>query len=255
MKYLLTILVLIVIAIGAGTFFLLAHSTGSRQTDVASYSAALAACNAYPNGSTQIVAETSRLTIFLPKSTYPNQSSLLSFATASGTAAAHWISNAGPVGSSYGSSSDCHAYYYEFDGRGEVDLTAMSSVTDVPPYIVHFIVGQNSKGLPASPPISSGNALISGAVVLGPTCPVEKNPPDPQCADKPYQTTVVAYQGSSAIASVSSGMDGTFTLLLKPGSYILRAGSISYYPRCTPLQVMASTSPQHVTITCDTGIR
>jgi hypothetical protein len=32
---------------------------------------------------------------------------------------------------------------------------------------------------------------ISGVVTLGPTCPVMRNPPDPQCADKSYQTNLV----------------------------------------------------------------
>src|SRR6185295_16627757 len=32
---------------------------------------------------------------------------------------------------------------------------------------------------------------IRGAVLLGPTCPVVKEPPDEECADKPYETALV----------------------------------------------------------------
>src|SRR5207253_9569337 len=32
---------------------------------------------------------------------------------------------------------------------------------------------------------------IRGTVLLGPICPVERIPPDPQCADKPYAASLV----------------------------------------------------------------
>jgi hypothetical protein len=97
-------------------------------------------CNAYPNDSTQQVANTSRLTIFLPRSLFPNQGGSLSFSTMSGTAMAGWVSNAGPMGEAQGATPDCFAYYYEFDGEGVVTLTATSSLPDVPTYTVHFDV-------------------------------------------------------------------------------------------------------------------
>ncbi|HET8581540.1 MAG TPA: hypothetical protein VFL98_03710 [Candidatus Paceibacterota bacterium] len=101
---------------------------------------ALAACGAYPNGATERVTPTSRLTIMLPKDRYPNQGGMLAFRTASGTASAGWISNAGPAAGAYGASTSCWAYYYEFDGNGTVDLIATSSLPNVPPYVVHFSV-------------------------------------------------------------------------------------------------------------------
>jgi hypothetical protein len=59
----------------------------------------------------------------------------------SGTATTGWISNAGPMGQSYGATADCWSYYYEFDGNGEVDLIATSSIKGIRNYLVHFIVG------------------------------------------------------------------------------------------------------------------
>lgn len=139
--------IIIICAVIVATGYLLAHSgnnnTGSNTQggDTAALTSALSACNAYPNNSTQHMTETSRETIYLPKNLYPNQGGLLSFNTATGTATAGWISNAGPVGNSYGATANCWAYYYEFDGTGQVDLTATSSVADVPDYVVHFTVG------------------------------------------------------------------------------------------------------------------
>lgn len=115
-------------------------SVSSSPTSSTAYEERLAACNAFPNHSTQNVIETSRLSIKLPKDVYSPQDNKLEFRTASGTATAGWISNAGPAGQSYGTTAECWAYYYEFDGSGEVDLTATSSIKGVPDYLVRFIV-------------------------------------------------------------------------------------------------------------------
>ncbi len=122
--------------IGAIAYF----TTVKNGNSGAVYADALAACGSYPNGSVQDVIETDRIAIKLPKGLYPNQSGYLPFTTASGTAKASWVSNAGPVGAAYGATSDCWAWYYEFDGRGEVDLKATSSVAGVPEYDVRFMV-------------------------------------------------------------------------------------------------------------------
>ncbi|HTK33346.1 MAG TPA: hypothetical protein VL335_02235, partial [Candidatus Paceibacterota bacterium] len=46
---------------------------------------------------------------------------------------------------------------------------------------------------PSIRPYDSG---VHGTVMLGPTCPVMRNPPDPSCADKPYATLVVVFRSS-----------------------------------------------------------
>ncbi|MCL4405092.1 MAG: hypothetical protein M1361_01500 [Patescibacteria group bacterium] len=127
----------------AGYFAFVNHNKKLSEGALAAYGAKLAACKAYLNNSTQSVITTSRLTIYLPKDIYPTQSNLLVFKTASGTATAGWISNAGPVGQSYGATAGCWAYYYEFDGTGEVNLIATSSVAGIPDYLVHFAVSPN----------------------------------------------------------------------------------------------------------------
>lgn len=104
-------------------------------------------------------------------------------------------------------------------------------------------------------PYKSG---IKGVVMLGPTCPVEKNPPDPNCADKPYQTMIVVFRVSDPVHAISftnSGADGKFSLSLPPGDYILGAGE-SNLPRCDHPQVtVGPDSYATTTISCDTGIR
>jgi hypothetical protein len=126
-----------ILAVGIGV-----RAMTSTKKAVPNFAAKLAVCKAFPNDSKQNVFETTRLTIKLPKDVFPGQEgNQLKFKTVSGTATAGWISNAGPMGHSYGVTAECWAYYYEFEGNGEVDLTATSSNKSTPNYLVRFIVG------------------------------------------------------------------------------------------------------------------
>ena len=100
---------------------------------------------------------------------------------------------------------------------------------------------------------------IRGTVMLGPTCPVMRDPPDPQCADRPYQTTVVAYRVSDpgyAVETMQSSADGTFEMSLPPSEYVIKAGGEKMLPRCAPASVTVGPDAYtSVTISCDSGIR
>jgi hypothetical protein len=104
-------------------------------------------------------------------------------------------------------------------------------------------------------PYDSG---VRGTVLLGPTCPVMRDPPDPKCADKPYATTVTARRaGSTAtFATTQSGATGMFEFALPPGSYTLAATGGTMLPRCAEKNITVSPSSYVSTIiSCDTGIR
>lgn len=113
----------------------------------------------------------------------------------------------------------------------------------------------STSGMGGILPYHSG---IRGTVILGPTCPVEQNPPLPQCADKPYQTLVAVFKASDAVhavALIESGKDGMFSVSLPPGDYTLGAGE-SMLPRCSHLSVtIPPDAYASTTISCDTGIR
>ena len=103
------------------------------------------------------------------------------------------------------------------------------------------------------------NSGVRGIVLLGPTCPVMREPPDPQCADKPYQTTVSVSRANDTthtFANIESGKDGTFELSLPPGDYVINAKGGATLPRCQ--ETSATVGPEGytpITISCDTGIR
>jgi hypothetical protein len=110
-----------------------------------------------------------------------------------------------------------------------------------------------------TPPITTTSG-ISGIVLLGPTCPVMRNPPDPQCADKPYSGTfvVTTSDGSRIITQFNSDSQGKFKVNVPAGEYEIRSASTTtFYPRCSSngiVSVKAGTFTD-TTVSCDTGIR
>lgn len=106
--------------------------------------------------------------------------------------------------------------------------------------------------------LPQGSSGISGKITLGPTCPVMRQPPDPACDDKPYQATVIVktQNGQQEITRFTSQTDGTFSLSLNPGTYLLVPQSANVYPRGIA-QVVTVEKNKFTTIiiSYDTGIR
>ncbi|MEK7172796.1 MAG: hypothetical protein AAB740_02370 [Patescibacteria group bacterium] len=128
--------------------------------------------------------------------------------------------------------------------------------------------GPNCDFAACPPPIDNGggngilpfDSGVEGVVMLGPTCPVMKNPPDPQCADKPYSTSiqVIAVGGpnSSPFAIVESDQQGKYKIMLPPGEYALQPAGGSVMPRCETKNITIEPSKIiEVNLSCDSGIR
>ena len=218
----------------------------------------LAACASLANGSTTSVRQTTRLSINLPREIYPTK--ILQITSLGATAG--FISNGGPYGYGFGARGkpNCWSYYFEFNltaangsGIGEVNISSKSAVRGIPNYLIHIRVFGHS---PTPPPTPAG--IVRGQVLLGPICPVERIPPDPACAPKPYQTRIEIYHGASKIPykSIATDSSGRFTLSLISGSYVLRATGGAVYPRCTDLSIrVIAGRTVKVIVNCDTGIR
>lgn len=110
-------------------------------------------------------------------------------------------------------------------------------------------------GATANTTLKSG---IKGTVTLSPTCPVERMPPDPKCAPKPYQTSFnILKKGNTAvIKTIQSNTSGVFNVDLDPETYILKAKGGNVLPSCSEASAEVK-SGQYATIdiSCDTGIR
>ncbi len=111
---------------------------------------------------------------------------------------------------------------------------------------------------PGSGGILPYNSGVSGQVLLGPTCPVERIPPDPACADKGYETTVQAtiVGRSSPFATINTDKEGRFTIMLPPGSYTIEPVGGKVLPRCETKSVTISPGViLQTNLSCDSGIR
>ncbi len=109
-------------------------------------------------------------------------------------------------------------------------------------------------------PASEPAVHVLGMVTAGPTCPVERDPPDPACAPRPVDGAVISIRDANGglVATVTSAADGSFTLQVAPGMYRLVAQPVDALPG-TPspidLQVGAGEREVPVTVSYDTGIR
>ncbi|HUZ93014.1 MAG TPA: hypothetical protein VNG29_03400 [Candidatus Paceibacterota bacterium] len=113
---------------------------------------------------------------------------------------------------------------------------------------------------PTPSPTPSAKGTVQGQVLLGPICPVERIPPDPNCAPRPYQAAIRVQPADPSAPSltIQSDASGSFSVSLDPGTYTFHAqnANSSYYPRCEDAQVrVVAGAAQTVTINCDTGIR
>jgi hypothetical protein len=95
--------------------------------------------------------------------------------------------------------------------------------------------------------------------MVSPSCPVERVPPDPQCAPKPYQGSVIISENIEtpvAWKTIQSNASGTFSVSLPPGEYVFHPQPASAYPRCEEKLVeVVADQTDDIAIDCDSGIR
>jgi hypothetical protein len=74
--------------------------------------------------------------------------------------------------------------------------------------------------------IVGGSGVLMGKISIGPLCPVETIPPDPNCLPtlatyKSWASAVWALDKSSKIATLDPKLDGTYEVVLPTGNYII----------------------------------
>lgn len=105
---------------------------------------------------------------------------------------------------------------------------------------------------------SNEPGIAQGHIWISPTCPVERNPPDPNCLPKGYQTSItIKKEGSElTVKTIQSDSSGVFKTTLPEGTYVLHATGGQVFPRCNYATVIIETGQTtNADISCDTGIR
>jgi hypothetical protein len=102
---------------------------------------------------------------------------------------------------------------------------------------------------------------VSGQVLAGPTCPVERDPPDPACAPRPVQGArlhIVSATTGAVVAEVTTDAAGTYAAVVPPGAYRLEGvdGMPGFAPpEPVPFEAVDGAGPLTVDLEVDTGIR
>ena len=101
---------------------------------------------------------------------------------------------------------------------------------------------------------------VRGTVTSGPTCPVETQPPDPDCAARQVAGAILVVTGVDGIevARATSAPDGTFTVELAPGAYQVTPQPVEGLmgtPAPMDVEVEAGGPMAELQVSYDTGIR
>ncbi|MDB5266241.1 MAG: protein of unknown function with transrane region [Parcubacteria group bacterium] len=113
----------------------------------------------------------------------------------------------------------------------------------------------------STPSINIGlnqNGQISGHITLSPVCPVERMPPDPLCAPKGFETTVVIrFSEGREVARIKTDTQGEYSAWVPGGrDYDVSPEGGAVYPRCETKTVSVKAGANTIAnISCDTGIR
>jgi hypothetical protein len=101
------------------------------------------------------------------------------------------------------------------------------------------------------------STTLTLTLTAGPVCPVEQNPPDPDCAPRPAAGEVVAIVlGDREVARGTSDADGRIRFALPAGRYVVRPIHAGTFPTPPAEQTVdLRDQPVELQLDYDTGIR
>ena len=109
---------------------------------------------------------------------------------------------------------------------------------------------------------SMQGGILEGTITIGPICPVETIPPSSDCLPtaetyKAYPVGIWTLDGSRRIALIVPALDGSFSMELDPGQYLVRLDKTSGVGGSNlPRQIIISMQEKTtISIDIDTGIR
>lgn len=138
---------------------------------------------------------------------------------------------------------DHHTWNYSVSHDGKVTLTSEEG-TEIEPPADHA---------------SSDPATVKVLLLAGPVCPVERNPPDPNCAGRPVPNVAVVLRDPAGheVDSGTADAQGALTFSVPGGAYYLEPAPVAGLmrePAETAFSVPGGTTVT-VALSYDTGIR
>lgn len=111
-------------------------------------------------------------------------------------------------------------------------------------------------------PIETQNGKIIGHISIGPICPVETNPPQPQCQPtietyKAFPLTLFRNDGYPVkVATIIGDSNGYYELVLEPGKYVIQHEGTSGIGGMQPASFTVEKGKTlTLDLSIDTGIR
>ena len=102
--------------------------------------------------------------------------------------------------------------------------------------------------------VQGQTGVVTGYVLTGPACPVERV--GQQCPPRPVPSaTVVALDGDGVRGSTLTDTAGAFRLALPDGRYVIRATNVGGYASTASEAVLVSDNHVQITLIVDSGIR
>jgi hypothetical protein len=109
---------------------------------------------------------------------------------------------------------------------------------------------------------SMQGGILEGTISIGPICPVETIPPSADCLPtaetyKAYPVGIWTSDGSRRIAIITPALDGSFSMELDPGEYLVRLDKTNSIGGSNlPIKIVISIQEKAtISINIDTGIR
>jgi hypothetical protein len=116
------------------------------------------------------------------------------------------------------------------------------------------VAGLLLSGCTESGQVTGHSGLVTGYVLTGPVCPVERV--GHECPPRPVSGAgVVALDGDAVRGSASTDTAGAFSLTLPVGRYVIKATNVGGYASTATEDVVISDNPVRITLIVDSGIR
>ena len=122
--------------------------------------------------------------------------------------------------------------------------------------VIAVVSGCGADGVGEAP---AATARLEVTALAGPTCPVETDPPSPDCTPRPVEGAVIVVtdSGGTEVARGTTGSDGQLIIAVAPGGLLVVPQPVDGLLGTAPVVTVTVAAGQTLRVTADydTGIR